>query len=410
MKKLILTCLAAALCAGSAMAQMSVIKQAKSDFKPGTSFTVFEEEIAPALTNPETANLAETWYTVGEYALKNYDEYLKQWGLQQPFDKGDMGQSMIKAYNYWMKALPLDQLPNEKGKINPKYTKKIVSTLPVRHGDFNTAAAMLWEAQDYKGAYDAWSIYLDMIGDEATYGKAAPKAPADTILNTVYFNRGLAAWQAEMYPEAIASFDKAIELNYDDPMIYKYGVAIAAQGNLDSDRFRYAEMGFNKTGDADFMREMINKYIDANDYATAQKMIDDGLDKAQTDKDKSTLYLLRGVLIENIDAEASKGGTGVAENYKKALELDPTNGAAYYNYGRILSNEANLLEDGSTLTGAAFNAFKAEQVDPIYKEAAKYLEKAMEIDDTLTSKCAVLLRSIYYQLQDEENLNRVNNL
>ena len=45
-------------------------------------------------------------------------------------------------------------------------------------------------------------------------------------------------------------------------------------------------------------------------------------------------------------------------------------------------------------------------MDPLYREAAGYLEQAYKLNEELDD-ARTLLRGIYYKLNDEENLKRV---
>ena len=70
MKKIIL--IGAGILAGlTASAQMSVVKEAEKAMKStDDSYKPVVEIITPALTNPETAGLAQTWYIPGKAAFK----------------------------------------------------------------------------------------------------------------------------------------------------------------------------------------------------------------------------------------------------------------------------------------------------------------------------------------------------
>ncbi len=61
------------------------------------------------------------------------------------------------------------------------------------------------------------------------------------------------------------------------------------------------------------------------------------------------------------------------------------------------------------MSNSQYQEFRSTKVDPILKEAAGYLEKAYQIDDTM-SDARQVLRSIYYNLNDEENLKRVESM
>ena len=99
---------------------------------------------------------------------------------------------------------------------------------------------------------------------------------------------------------------------------------------------------------------------------------------------------------------------GTLAAYQKAVELNPENARALLQLGYQLCKKGDAIDEteGGGLSNAAYNQLRAEKVDPLYKEAAGYLEKAYSIDDNLDD-ARTLLRGIYYKLNDEENLKRV---
>lgn len=406
MKHSAIAALCIALAAFGAQAQMSVVKEAKKSFKPGGDYNQFVEIITPAFSNPETANIAETWYVAGKAGFDNYDYYLNLFRLGKEINESAMGTSLVKGFGFYNKALPLDSLPDAKGKVKPKYSKGIISDVAGHFEDFNIAAAELWQAKDYAGAYDAWTIYTKLPSDP----RFNIKAPHDSVMAMINYNRGLAAWQAEQYGKALDAFDDAIALNYDDPVIFDYAAAIAVQEGQTDRSLGYARAGYEKSGSINNLRVLVNSYIDKEDYATARDLLKQAMEKTTDPKALSQVYLLNGIVTENIDPQASLGS--VIDNYKKAMELDPEYGATYYNYGRVLFNKANALDEaqGGEMTDANYRKFRTDTFDPMLREAASNIEKSIDLDDSLRSNGVALLEQIYYQLNDNANLERIKAL
>ena len=61
------------------------------------------------------------------------------------------------------------------------------------------------------------------------------------------------------------------------------------------------------------------------------------------------------------------------------------------------------------MSQADYNKYRAETMNPLLKEASIYLEKAYKLDDTMTN-ALTNLKIVYYNLNDGENLKRVENL
>ena len=115
------------LAAFAANAQQSVVKEAERAMKDGKSAKEVTDIITPALTNPETAQMAQAWYIPGKAAYAQYDDLIGKKAFGKLPEGGEvlMGNLLIDGYGFFTKALPLDSLPNEKGKVKPKYSKEI---------------------------------------------------------------------------------------------------------------------------------------------------------------------------------------------------------------------------------------------------------------------------------------------
>ena len=88
-------------------------------------------------------------------------ERTKQILGQQP-NEPVMYEALGAILPYFKKAYELDQLPNEKGKIKPKYSKDIKSILGADHVYFFNGGAYYFDQKDYKKAYDFFNQYLEI--------------------------------------------------------------------------------------------------------------------------------------------------------------------------------------------------------------------------------------------------------
>ena len=152
--------------------------------------------------------------------------------------------------------------------------------------------------------------------------------------------------------------------------------------------------------DPKFIQLIINGYIEKQDYAQANAM----LDEAIANEPGNAVYLnLKGVI-----CESQKDNETALEYYKKATELDATLASAHYNYGRKLCEKAYSISDSSAeLSQAEYNKVRAEQIDPLLRLAAEQLEKAFQLDEDNQRDALRYLRNVYYNLGDDENLKRI---
>ena len=164
-------CVAASIAAN---AQTSVVKESEQHLKNGKYLDAVTT-IKPALTNPETSQVANAWFIPGKADMEYYKEQYLNKTIGKQVDGKKMGHALIDGYNYLLTALPLDSIPDAKGKIKPKYSKDIVKLIKENYDHFNNAAVFLWDAQDYQGAYDAWDIVINAPSNPVL-GANAPKA------------------------------------------------------------------------------------------------------------------------------------------------------------------------------------------------------------------------------------------
>ncbi len=400
MKKITILALGLAVCA-SAGAQTSVLKEAEQAMKGGKDAAAVMTIITPAFTNPETAQLAQTYYIPGKASFKDYDNLLglKQFGKTKDGDDVKMGKLLIQGYDMYVKALPLDSVPNEKGKVKPKYSKDIVSTIAGHFTDFTNAGADLYNAKDYDGAYRAWGIFNE-IPQNPSFREKLTSVPADTILGEIAFNQALAAWQGNHLEDALKAFLFAKSKGYSKKQLYDYAIAVADGAKNSEALLALSEEAFGLYGDQDpmYLGQMVNYYLQNKNFDKAFEIINGAIAK---DPNNAQYYNIQGVLYENVD----KRPEAIAA-YKKATELDPEKANALYNYGRQLCESAYALNDAAPTSQREYEAYKAEKIVPLFQQAVDILEKAYTVNPDNTDVLKYL-ENVYYNLGDEAKLNDV---
>jgi tetratricopeptide (TPR) repeat protein len=390
------------LCLLSGMAvsaQKTVVKEATSAMKAGKDFTEVVKIMTPAFTNAETANDVDIYYVPGKAGFAQYDALFlkKQLGQLSDDDALKMAQALVGGYDYFVKALPLDSIPNEKGKVAPKRSKDIVKTVVGHYSDFNAVAVDFWNAKDYMGAYRSWDIYLNMPTDPV-FGKSVTAAH-DTIAAEVCYNQALAAWQAEAFDKATASFRKAISKGYTKKPVYEYGMAVASAAKDYDALLEIASQGNALYGaeDSQFISQIVNYYLQTEKYDDAIIYLEKGIAE---NPGNAQYYALLGIIYDNKNEREQS-----MSNYEKALSLDADNALANFYEGRALAVKAGTMSD--EYTGQGYSDFKANTLDPLYRQSAEYLEKAYNLDKNLRSEALRLLEVVYYNLNDESSLESV---
>ena len=406
MKKITLFVLALAT-AVAASAQANVLKDAERAMKEGKAAKDVVAIITPAFTNPETQNNPQTYVIPGKASFSQYDHLL---GLKQ-FNKlpenGDklMGSLLVQGYEYFAKALPLDSVPDAKGKIKTKYSKDIINALVGHFSDYSNAGADLYNAKDYANAYKAWDIFC-AIPEIPAAGEALRKnktMPNDTIFGEIAFNQALAAWQSENLENALAAFLKAKKLGYNKKQLYDYAISVGTSLKNNDVVLALSQEALPLYGKEDpmYMSQIVNYYLQSKQLDKAFEIINQAIAQEPSN---AQYYVIQGVLYENSDDPAVKAKA--IEAYKKAMELDPKNDQAVYNYGRQVCEQAYALADESPTRADEYAEYFATKLKPLFEQAAQILEQAYTINPD-NMDVLKYLENVYYNLNDEKMLNDV---
>lgn len=390
----------------SAFAQSPVLKSAEREVKSG-NYDEAMKLLEPAMADAETAQMAQTWYLAGKAGIAFYDAQFLNLQIKKEVDKKKMGKALVDGLNYFITALPLDTVVDAKGKVKTKYSKDIIKAVKDNYNSLNNAAIFLWEEKDFQGAYDAWGMILD-LPKNAVLGANAPVAPADTVLSDIAFNRALAAWQMDSLSLALKSLENAIALGYDKPQAYDYSINMAAQLHDNDKVFELAEKAYKAfpTANPIYLQLMINGRIEKGKYDEASSMLDEAIKAAPDDKQLSQLYSVKGTLFD-----AQNNNEEALDCFQKAVDLDQENALAQANLGRALCNKAFAInEEAQNKTNEEYQDIRINQINPLFEKATGHLERALEIDPVNCHDSKAYLRNAYYNLGDEANLKRVENM
>lgn len=122
-----------------------------------------------------------------------------------------------------------------------------------------------------------------------------------------------------------------------------------------------------------------NLYLDAKDYTSYKRVIEEVLKKSPNDAD---LYYNLGVI-----SGTSENPADAEKYYKKAIELKPDYSNAYLNLAILkLDADTKIVEEMNGLGNSAkdnkrYDELKTER-EKVFKEALPYLEKVVELDSS----------------------------
>ena len=393
MKRLLIVALLAMGIIATGSAQKSNVSKAKNKALNVESpdFEGAKEAIAAALQDESTKNSVDTWYTAGLVYEKMQDaEYLKEVS-GKPADATLKGESAIQSYNYYVKAYDMDFLPNAKGKIKPKYSKKIRTSIKNYYLNmaFLNYGITEFNKKNFHKAIEAFEIHtgvpdLKMFSEDNPFIK-------DSVYYQIRYYTALAYERSENVVKAIEIFDQLKDKGYEEVYVNQHLSDLYKAQKDTANYISSLEYGYKRyPKEFFFLGNLINFYIF---NGQEQKGID-YLDKAiELDPNNAQYYNVKGSVMETLNRipEATVA-------YDKALTLDPNLMEAWNNKGRMVYNEAYKFEDRAVSirdpkASANLQAAALEK----FKEALPYFEKAAELNPTDLDNLRTL-RSIYYRL------------
>ncbi len=390
----------------AACAQQRVVSEVKKSIE-GLTLSVDNikgamNRLKPALTNDETKDLAETWYVAGRVQYRLYDKYVSNRTIGQRVDIKAMGHALIDGYDYFDKALKLDTTIEEKNgrpvidrktmrpKVKTKFSQDIVRRINERLNDYNKVGGELYNVKDWDGAYQAWEIFCQLAQRSVTI--------PDTILGQTRYFQAITRWQQNDNRSAADFFARARELGYNKKEAFDYALVCLSALNDDAGIVRTAAEAYESFGTADlqYIRILINNYINKEEYAQANDLIDKAI--AVNDGD-AELHNLKGLVVEQQD-----GIDAALSHFKTSVELDPNNAQAQFNMGRYYYNQAASITDKNPdLSRKEFN----KKVQPLYRQAMPYFEKALQLENS-NEEVINALRNIYYKLGEGKKLEALD--
>lgn len=393
MKRVLLT-VALCVAASASFAQKKVVNEAQSIAKGSNAdFGEARTLIKGALENPETKDDAKTWYVAGFIEDQQFNaERAKQILGQQP-NEPVMYEALYGILPYFQKAYELDQLPNEKGKVKPKYTKDINSILSANHVYLFNGGAYYFDKQEYKKAYDFFNQYVEI--SELPMFAGTQTAEKDSTFMTVQFYAAAAASLAKDSRLAIAALERAKNTPYRQYdvyqyLCYEYGEARTAQDSVMLEKT--FEEGMQVFPDsAFFLNNLINTYIYSNRNEKALEMLNVAIQKNPND---ANLYNVMGRVYET----GLKDYANAEKNFQIALEKDPNLTDALSNIGRIYYNQGvNKLSEANMINDSKKYQEELSMAKDLFKKALPYYKKAHEAEPEKMDNM-IALRGIYYNL------------
>ena len=394
MKRVLLTIALCVAASSVSFAQKKAVKEARSIAKSSNAdFNEARTLIKGALENAETKDQAETWYVAGFIENQQYDaERTKQILGQQP-NEPVMYDALFSILPYFEKAYELDQQPNEKGKVKPKYTKDIKSILSANHIGLFNGGAYYFDQKDYKKAYEFLNQYLDIT--ELPMFEGTQTATKDSTFMTVQFYAAVAATQIGDSKIAISALERAKDTPYRQYDVYQYLCYEYEQAkdtvNLEKTLMEGSQVFPDSTY---YLNSLINLYVATNRNDQALESLNTAIAKAANDTELENLYSVMGYVYER----GLEDYANAEKYYKMALEKNPESTEANSNLGRVYYNQAvNKQGEANMINDSQKYQEELNKAKDLFKQALPYYEKAHKGNPS-EMQYMIALRGIYYNL------------
>lgn len=346
--------------------------------------------IQQALENPETKDDPKTWYTAGLIEERAFTGENQKSLKGEPQDLPNMYKALLAMHEYYTKTYEIDHQPNDKGKVRPKFEKKISKAYEDNLLYYINAGGYYMEQKDFKNALKAFQAFREIKGSPLFEGEKFAQTDSNSLM--VDFFAIITAYQAG-----------------DKQLAIKYGEELKGNGYRQNEVYQILAQTYIEEGDTVnyittmqeglklFPKEpyysvnLINTYIVQNKYDEARTFLAQAI---ELNPENPQLYDVMGKLYEESNEEEA------IKWFSKALEVDPNYVESLCNIGRIYYNEAVEVSDKEEGGMAAAQKKRTE----LLHKALPYLEKAYSINPEASY---YLLGNIYYALGDNAKYEEI---
>lgn len=409
MKKTLIMAALVLISAGC-FAQKANVKKAKNlALQETPDFSGARAAINEALTNEETKDLADTWYTAGLIGYQELSKENEKTYLGQARDEKRVGEAVVESFDYWMKAADLagqkvlDKKGNEVLADKKTYAllqKKVLEYY--KNQELVKYGIYLNDQRDFATAYGVFQRHLSIPELSLMQNEKLQKEmPKDSIYDQYKYYTAIFAIQAEMHPEAIAVLEEMKDGNYEaitvNQFLYQEYVNVKDTANyvrvLQDAVARFPQEPW-------FLQNLINHYIFSGQEQEAINYLDEAIAR---EPNVAQYHLIKGNLNEN-----QKNYEAALADFDRALAIEPTMADAEAGKGRVYYNQAVKMNEDAALIADAKEYKKAlEEMNAMFRQSLPFFEKAHELAPD-NRDYMITLRGLYYRFDMTDKYNAIN--
>ncbi|MBQ8270235.1 MAG: hypothetical protein IJZ22_03370 [Bacteroidaceae bacterium] len=359
--------------------------------------------IQACVNSPLVNNDPYVWFIAAKSrkAIVEKDNAARAAGAQIDMDKfyADCGQLIYELE----KCDSLDNAPNAKGKVAPKYAEFIKEGLYENRNQMYNGGSYYYNKGNYAESYNQFAKFVSLTEHHLLKDVITP---AEKVYNVnAAYNAVLCGMRLEDYQKVLAFADVALADESKAGNIYRYkATAYETLG----DTVKWIELlkdGVVKfPNDPFFYQTLIQHYDTAGDKGALDTLADELI--ASNPSNPLFVYLKGYIAQQQNDMDTA------FEWYKKTLEIDP-------NYVNALRNvalsyvgkaqEYSTKQSSVRLDRAQIKKDK-EIINGYFKEALPYFEKLREIAPDKKELWLNGLSQCYYNLNMEDKMKEIEAL
>ena len=325
-----------------------------------------------------------------EHSL-NDQENLKAY-LKQKYDTASYYNTMLLSARYAMMCDSLDTLPDEHGKVKPRYRSKNRDQILLYRPNIYLGGRFFLRKGDYKKAYDYMSMYSDFPNQELI--SSHPKMQNDTLLRHSNYYAVLSAYNTKNPQNALLYIDRAIQYadSAQSPVLQEYKVRCLLETKQEDAWLRELQSGVQDYPKHDYFFVNMAKYYEDNDMmdeciALADSMLEHVQDATIYWYSKSLMYLHKEQWLKS------------AEMAEVVLQREPEHINALYNMAVSYVNEASdCFINACTDVRDPRSKTDREHVMSLYRKAMHPSEEIRRLRPDAVNTWAPLLYRIYLNL------------
>lgn len=392
MKKLIIA-VALGLATTTAFAQKTNVKSAEklASSNPAEARGVIKQ----ALAHDETKADAQAWFVAGLVEYQAFNADFKKLATGATVNTDAMYNALHAELPLWFKAIELDALPNEKGKVKPRYTAKIKEYLKeqfLSNVHINAAYTYL-QKNEYGKSVPFLEDYL-AIRKSPLFADDKQVSTPDTTLWDLTHLLSAVHYESKNYDKAIAVAEAAQDQPYKQSDIWQIRAASLLAKEDTTTALSVLQEGLRRfSGETFYLGNIVNIYARQGRTDDAIALLQKGIE--DNPKDLNYIIALGGLYEQKEQFE--KAG----EIYARAVAIDAESFEANHNLGRAYYNQAVTL-----LNAEVLDRLTETKAKDLLRKALPYLEAAYKKEP---AQVYYILANVYDRLDQNDKAQAIRN-